>query len=198
MSILTIAFAIAMAFFLVIGMVAIGVTELIGRNNDAQQTSPQDFNQAIDDEADSEERDLRQRVEDDPDDRQAHAQLAVLLANTGRVDEAIRHYERALQLDPDDTALRLSFARALEQRGFNLDLEIQLERVLEAESDNVEALFMLAELKERENPPLIEEADALYERVIETDPESFYAQMASERLAERSPDPDADDQSDVD
>jgi tetratricopeptide (TPR) repeat protein len=191
MSALTIAFAVAMAFFLVIGAVAVGITEFVGGGNN-QQIAQDDFAQTVPDQTESEEENLRQRIEEDPEDYSAHAQLAVLLGNTGRVDEAINHYETALQGDPDDTALRLSFARMLEQRGYDLDAEIQFERVLEAESDNVEAMYMLAEIKERSQPPRQEEADELFEQVIETAPESFYAEMAQERLAESGPDEDPD------
>jgi cytochrome c-type biogenesis protein CcmH/NrfG len=183
MSVLTISFAIAMAFFLVIGMVAVGVTEFMGGRSD-DQPSQQDPSQPTGQQGEDEEEELRDRIEEDPEDYSAHAQLAVLLGNTGRVEEAIPHYEQALQDDPDNVSLRLSFARMLEQRGFDLDAEVQFERVLEADEDNVEAMYMLGELMQRSQPPRNEEAGELFERVIETDPESFYAQMAEERLAE--------------
>jgi tetratricopeptide (TPR) repeat protein len=182
MSVLTIAFAIAMAFFLVIGMVAVGVTEFIGGNDD-QPATQGDFNQSMEEQSESEEDQLRARVDEDPEDYQAHQQLGVLLGNTGRVDEAIPHYEAALQGDSENTALRLSFARMLEQRGYDLDAEIQLERVLEDEEDNVEAMYLMAEINERKQPPQQDEAEELYRQVIETDPDSFYAEMAEERLA---------------
>lgn len=195
MSVLTISFAIAMAFFLVIGMVAVGVTELVGGGgNDQQQTAVQDdFSQAMEEESDSEEQQLRDRIEEDPEDYSAHSQLAVLLGNTGRVDEAIPHYEQALQGDPDDMALRLSFARMLEQRGFDLDAEVQVQRVIENDSENVEAVFMLAEIKDRSTSASNEEAEELYQRVIELDPDSFYAEMAENRLAEAEDDADQTD-----
>lgn len=195
MSILTIAFAIAMAFFLVIGAVAVGITEFVGGSgNDQQETAVQeDFSQEMEEQSDSEEQELRDRIEDDPEDYSAHSQLAVLLGNTGRVDEAIPHYEQALQGDSDDLALRLSFARMLEQRGYDLDAEVQLERVLEEDEENVEAVFMLAEIKDRSTSASNEEAEELYQRVIDLDPDSFYAEMAENRLAEPDESDDADD-----
>ncbi|TVR72839.1 MAG: hypothetical protein EA415_08965 [Sphaerobacteraceae bacterium] len=195
MSILTIAFAIAMAFFLVIGAVAVGITEFVGGSgNDQQETAVQeDFSQEMEEQSDSEEQELRDRIEDDPEDYSAHSQLAVLLGNTGRVDEAIPHYEQALQGDSDDLALRLSFARMLEQRGYDLDAEVQLERVLEEDEENVEAVFMLAEIKDRSTSASNEEAEELYQRVIDLDPDSFYAEMAENRLAEPGESDDADD-----
>ncbi len=200
MSVLTIAFAIAMAFFLVIGAVAVGITEFVGGNN--QQVAQDDpFEQQMEQQGEDEEQELRDRIEEDPDDYAAHSQLAVLLGNTGRVDEAIQHYERALQGDPDDMAMRMSFARALEQQGYDLDAEIQLERVLEEDEENAEAMFLLAEIKMRSQPPEQEEAEQLYERVIEVDPDSFHAEMAQERLAdpeEAQPDEDAEPELDDD
>ena len=195
MSILTIAFAIAMAFFLVIGAVAVGITEFVGGSGNGQQETAvqEDFSQEMEEESDSEEQELRDRIEDDPEDYSAHSQLAVLLGNTGRVDEAIPHYEQALQGDSDDLALRLSFARMLEQRGYDLDAEVQLERVLEKDEDNVEAIFMLAEIKDRSTSASNEEAEELYQRVIDLDPDSFYAEMAQNRLAEEDQPDDADD-----
>jgi cytochrome c-type biogenesis protein CcmH/NrfG len=197
MSVLTIAFAIAMAFFLVIGMVAVGITEFVGGND--QPTTQNDFSQSIEEQGENEEQQLRERIAEDPDDYSAHSQLAVLLGNTGRVDEAITHYEQALQGNPDDVALRMSFARTLENRGYDLDAEIQLERVLEDDGDNAEATYLLAEIKMRGQPPRTEEAEELFERVIEIDPDSFHAEMARERLATpeddegESDDPGADD-----
>lgn len=193
MSILTIAFAIAMAFFLVIGAVAVGITEFIGNDNN-QELPQQNPNQPMEEQSEGEEQELRERIEEDPEDYSAHSQLAVLLGNTGRVDEAITHYEQALQGDPDDIELRLSFARTLNQRGYDLDAEVQLEQVLESDEDNVEAMYMLAEIMERSQPANREEADELYERVIETDPESLYAEMAQDRLA--TPEEDGDSETD--
>lgn len=198
MSVLTIAFAIAMAFFLVIGAVAVGVTELVGGSgNNQQQTAVQDdFSEAMEEESDSEEQELRDRIEDDPEDYSAHSQLAVLLGNTGRVDEAITHYEQALQGDPDDQALRLSFARMLEQRGYDLDAEVQLQRVIDNDAENVEAIFMLAQIKDRSTSASNEEAEELFEQVIELDPDSFYAEMAENRLAESEDGADQTDDTD--
>jgi cytochrome c-type biogenesis protein CcmH/NrfG len=200
MSVLTIAFAIAMAFFLVIGMVAVGVTEFVGGSgNNQQQTALQDdFSQAMEEESDSEEQQLRDRIEEDPEDYSAHSQLAVLLGNTGRVDEAIPHYEQALQGDPDDLALRLSFARMLEQRGYDLDAEVQLQRVIDNDPENVEAVFMLAQIRDRSTSADNEEAEELYQQVIDLDPDSFYAEMAENRLAESEETDDEADDSDDD
>jgi cytochrome c-type biogenesis protein CcmH/NrfG len=182
-SILTIAFAIAMAVFLVIGMIAVAIPEFIGGGNDTIQRDPV---ATFDDQGESEEDELRQRLEEDPEDESALILLADLLANTGRYDEAIRYYERAVEQRPDQVSLRIAFAQTLERRGYDLDAEVQLDRALELEPENVEAMFLLAGIMERDNPPRQDEADHLYEQIIEAAPESFYAQMAEERLARDS------------
>lgn len=197
MSVLTVAFAIAMAFFLVIGAVAVGITEFVGQN-DEQVPEEDPIEQQMEEQSEGEEQELRDRIEEDPDDYSAHSQLAVLLGNSGRIDEAIDHYERALEGDPDDHALRMSFARALEQRGYDLDARVQLERVLENDDENAEAMFLLAEIKMRSQPPEQEEAEELYERVIEIDPDSYHAEMAEERLADPEEDPEEEGDQDND
>lgn len=191
-SVLTIAFAIAMAVFLVIGMVAVALPEFIGGGNDSPQ---QDLGTTLEDEGESEEDELRQRLEEDPEDAGALVLLADLLANTGRYDEAIRYYERAIEQRPEQASLRIAFAQTLERRGYALDAEVQLDRALELEPENVEAMFMLAGILERDDPPRQDEADELYEEIIETAPESFYAQLAEEQLAT---DPAQNDETDQD
>jgi tetratricopeptide (TPR) repeat protein len=191
-SIMGASFAIAMAFFLVIGMIAIAVPEFLGGGNDDTPELP-----TFEEDGESEEDRLRAQLEEDPDDIDTRVQLADLLANTGRYNEAIREYERAVDQRPDDASLRLAFATVLERRGFDLDAEVQLKRALELQPDNVDAMFQLAEVMRRDNPPRTEEAESLYREIIEIAPESFYAQLAEERLAEHDDQPDdaADDAS---
>jgi cytochrome c-type biogenesis protein CcmH/NrfG len=186
------AFAIAMAFFLVIGMIAIAVPEFMGGGNDTSPPPP-----VVEDDGESEEDRLRAQLDDDPEDVDTLIQLADLLGNTGRYDEAIRLYERAVEQRPNDATLRVAFARILERRGYDLDAEVQLNRALEHDSENVEAMFMLAQIMERDQPPREEEARELYSEIIEVAPETFYAQMAEERLAETGEDaPDDEEEED--
>ena len=190
-SILGVSFAVAMAFFLVIGMIAVAIPEFMSNDDEPAQVDFADF----ENDGNGEEERLRERLEEDPEDSSAMVQLADLLANTGRLDEAIRWYERAVDERPDDVELRVAFGQVLERRGYDLDAEVQLDRALELDEENVEAMFLLAEIKERKDPPRHDEAVELYERIIETAPESFYAQMSEERLAEGEA---ADDSDNVD
>lgn len=180
--VLSIAFAIAMAFFLVIGMVAVALPEFMGGDEpEAEQPEPPANMQ---EQGEGEEEELRERLEEDPDDASAMTQLAVFLSNSGRVEEAIPYYEDALEARPEDDSLRLSFARALNRQGYTLDAEVQLEQVLEEDPENVEAMYLMAEVKEQEGADGGDEATALYEQIVEIDPESYYAEMARERLGD--------------
>lgn len=184
-SVLSIAFAIAMAFFLVIGMVAVALPQFIGGGGGNGPEAPDvEEPPSIQEQGEGEEQELRDRIDEDPNDISARSQLAVLLANSGRLEEAIPHYEEVLNERPDDVELRLSFAQALERQGYTLDAEIQLERVLEDDAENAEAIFLLAEIKEQDADVPDEESTELYERVIEIEPDSYYAEMARDRLGE--------------
>jgi tetratricopeptide (TPR) repeat protein len=47
----------------------------------------------------------------------AHYNLGVLLANMGRTDEAITHFRKALELNPNETSALKYLAFALSQKG---------------------------------------------------------------------------------
>ncbi len=126
---------------------------------------------------------LRATVAAHPEDVEATALLANLLANTGKVSEAIPLYERLLAANPDDTGRRLEFARVLADGEKHADAELQFAKVLEAEPHNVEALFYRAQLYRTWHPPRIEDAVAGYRDVMEIAPDQYLAQRAAEELA---------------
>ena len=119
-----------------------------------------------------------------PDDPETIATLANYLSLTGKGDEAITLYERALAITPDDTAMRLDFARALADGGSLRDAELQFTRVVEAEPQNGLALLELARLYRDWSPPRIDEAISTYQRVVATGEDSITVQLALEELAE--------------
>lgn len=177
-SIMTVAFAFSMVAFLLIALIATALPQfLAGSGTDGQNSSTQG-------DAVSEEQQLRDRLDENPDDATAIVRLADLLANTGRYEQAIRWYERAIEIRPDEAGLRVGFAGALKDAGYEFDAEVQLERALELDPNNVEEMFMLAETIAQDNPAREEEAQALYRQIIETSPDSYYAELAREKETE--------------
>jgi Flp pilus assembly protein TadD len=51
---------------------------------------------------------LRKLLEQDHDDAQSHHSLGLLLEESGRAAEAVRHFDRALALDPQNEVYILS------------------------------------------------------------------------------------------
>lgn len=118
-----------------------------------------------------------------PDDLEALLLLANLLGNSGRLAEAIQHYERALQIAPEDADARLSFARALSDGGMSADAELQFKKVLELEPDNQQAHYYLAELYRLSVPPRTNEAIIHYQRAAEIDNTTLISERSREQLA---------------
>jgi Tfp pilus assembly protein PilF len=119
-----------------------------------------------------------------PDDVDAVTMLANLLGQTGSIAKAIPLYERALELAPGDTSIRLDFASSLAGAGYLADAESQFRLVLEADPDNQTAHYYLAELYMQTDPPRLDEARQHYARAAEIDPTSFLAERAEIKLTE--------------
>ncbi len=121
-------------------------------------------------------------VAENPDDPAAQSLLASMLANSGRMQEAIPIYEEAIRLDPEDTSIRLDFARALQSNGMTADAEVQFLRVLDQDPENHTAHYYLGRLYLDWQPRRQEEAVIHFQRVIEIAPESFLAEQATSVL----------------
>ena len=134
------------------------------------------------DESDDLADDLRAQIQDNPENADLMAQLAVLLAYDGKLDEAIQWYQRALEIDPNNVDTRFSFALSLTQGGKPADAELQFLKVLELNPNHYEAHFRLAELYRLSNPPRTEEAAAHYYSVIEIAPDAYLAGQSAEAL----------------
>jgi hypothetical protein len=63
--------------------------------------------------------------------------------------------------------------------------------VLAVEPDNQPALYYLAELYMKWDPPRQDEAEDLYQQAIEANPDSFLASQATDRLTTIAPSPAA-------
>lgn len=121
---------------------------------------------------------LRQTAEASPDDAEAQVRLASMLANTGRMQEAIPVFEEAIRLDPENSENRRLFAESLQKSGMPADAEAQFLTVIELNPDDHRAHYYLAQLYMDWQPRRQEEAVVHYERVIEIAPNSFYAERS--------------------
>lgn len=121
-------------------------------------------------------------VAQNPDDAEQVVLLANLLANTGKMNEAIDWYERAINLAPDDAGIRLDFARSLQANGMKTDAEEQFKLVLEQEPDSLSGHYYLAKLYMDWQPRRQEEAIEHFRRVMEINPDSFLAEQAKVEL----------------
>lgn len=121
-------------------------------------------------------------VAQNPDDVNAQVLLASMLANSGRMQEAIPVYEEAMRLDPENATVRLDFARSLQANNLNADAEAQFLKVLEIDPDNHTAHYYIGRLYLDWQPRRQEEAVDHFERVIEIAPDSFLAQQSQSVL----------------
>jgi tetratricopeptide (TPR) repeat protein len=120
---------------------------------------------------------LLRRALEGLDDAVTHYNLALLLATTGRLDEAVAAYRKALERDPQNSNARVNLAAALARRGDVADAIVELERVVVADPEHALARANLglllagrgdraraiAHLREavRLDPGLVPAADAL-------------------------------------
>lgn len=123
-------------------------------------------------------------VAENPDDVNQIVVLAEVLANSGRINEAIPWFERAIELRPEDAQLRVAFGSALQRNGSYFDAELQLLQAIELDPENIAAAYYLANLYEGMPNPRVDEARRWYERTIEIDSDSVIAEQAQERLDE--------------
>lgn len=121
----------------------------------------------------------QQVVAANPDDVEEQVLLANMLANSGRMQEAIPVYEEAIRLDEDNVTIRLDFARSLQSNDMPADAEAQFQRVLELEPDNHSAHYYLGRLYLDSQPIRQDEAISHFMRVIELAPDSFLAEQAT-------------------
>lgn len=132
------------------------------------------------------EAEMKARLDKDPHDVNAMVSLAELMANTGRGEEAIQWYEKAVSERPDDAKLRVGFGQALTNARHYFDARIQLQKAQELEPKNPEPLFLLGQLYQQMQPPQPDDARKMFEQVIQVEPGSVFAERAREQL-EKTP-----------
>ena len=159
---------------------SVGTVILDAINSDNGDVDPEEFNASTRDDFIN---DLRATVEANPADAAAMSLLANVLAQDGRIDEAIDWYERSLAADPSNSQVRLSFALSLAEAGKRADAEVQYRRILENDPGQAEAWYYLGELFRGWNPPRTDEAIAALQQVLLLAPGAVIAERATELLA---------------
>jgi len=115
---------------------------------------------------------LYEAVERNPEDPQAHRALAVALSKAGRMDEALGHLEKVVELEPDTLRLiELGAAYAVVSRPN--DAATAFQRALESSPGHPVALHHLGKLAGARGDT--EEAISLYRRALESDPDYLIA-----------------------
>lgn len=127
---------------------------------------------------------LETQVALNPDDAQSISILAEVLANSGRVAEAIPWYEKAVAQQPEDEQLRLAFGRALARNGSAFDAELQLQKAVDLAPTDPLAAYYLAQLYDQMSPSRLADARAWYQKAIDINPDSVVATQARQRLSE--------------
>lgn len=130
----------------------------------------------------AEEARMRQRLANDPNDVDAMLVLADLMANTGNGPEAIRLYERAIEQRPDDARLRIALGDLLRRYNHQYDAEIQLKKARELAPNDPEPTYLLGVLYAQARPPQKEQAREMFQAVIDSAPDSIYAQRSREQI----------------
>lgn len=121
-------------------------------------------------------------VAENPDDVNEIVFLANLLGNTDRQQEAIPWYERAIEMAPDDNGIRLDFARMLSSAGLTTDAEAQYQIVLEADPQNQQGHYYLAQMYLSLDPSRADQAIAHLQRSIELGDSPSLTENAREQL----------------
>lgn len=112
--------------------------------------------------------------------------LASELAGRGRIDEAIPYYEQALALEPENSTIRLDFARSLQNNDKPHDAEAQFLKVIAIDPANYEAHYYLAQLYLDAFPTRSNDAIGHLQQVVALAPDSFLAEQATTQLRQLS------------
>lgn len=110
---------------------------------------------------------LRQALEARPDDAEAHRRLAIALHGAGLRDEAIVHFERAVELAPSVRGM-LDIALAYSSVSRLADSAKAYQRLLERQPDHAIALHNLGNIAMKQGR--FEQSIDLYRRAIASEP----------------------------
>jgi tetratricopeptide (TPR) repeat protein len=124
---------------------------------------------------------LNTLLESYPDYALAHGDLGVLYFNAGNTDKARHHYQKAVQLDPQNIAFKKNLAAFYHLGVGQLEeaLHIYL-KVLEIQPEDVEVLTILGNICAALHK--VDDAGFFYKRVLQIDPQNDIAGQQLEAL----------------
>jgi tetratricopeptide (TPR) repeat protein len=116
-----------------------------------------------------------------PEHAQAHNDLGVLLYRAGNKNLTLDHYEKAVQLDPNNTTFQKNLADfyCIEQEQFDKAMRIYVQ-ILENHAEDVETLMAVGYICENLNKN--DDAKDFYHRVMEIEPWNLEARQKLEAL----------------
>jgi len=121
-----------------------------------------------------------------PGDDAAHEYRARALLALGRVEEAERHAQDAVRLDPDETRYRELLARILSEEGAHRDAAAEFGRL--ARNDPRQATWTVAEARERIDAAQPAMGVEAAQRAVRLDPDNGAAQLALSQALARTGD----------
>ena len=90
---------------------------------------------------------LENRLKAEPRSAEGHYLLAKLLSSDGNWQDALKHFDKAKTIEPNNTKYQVHYAYALWQKNhnqFNSDIRANFERILENNPNQIDSLTMLA------------------------------------------------------
>ncbi|HKQ53721.1 MAG TPA: FG-GAP-like repeat-containing protein [Pyrinomonadaceae bacterium] len=119
-----------------------------------------------------------------PDEPASWANLGLLSLRQRNLDAAGERLEKARTLAPDNSKLHVLVAILESNRGKLTEAAAALRQAIELDPKNLRALYMLAEETERQNDGAsAAEAQKLFSRILEVQPDNLAVQLEVTRLA---------------
>jgi Flp pilus assembly protein TadD len=116
-----------------------------------------------------------------PEHAQAHNDLGALLYRAGDKNLALDHYEKAVQLDPNNTTFQKNLADfyCIEQGQFEKAMRIYV-KILEKQPEDVETLIAVGYICENLNK--VDDARDFYRQIIDIEPWNLEARQKLDAL----------------
>jgi Flp pilus assembly protein TadD len=121
-----------------------------------------------------------------PLDPELHNDVGSVLASTGKLDDAIRHYREAIRLAPDDTGVLVNLSGALLRQGRADEAVSHLERALAIDPNDANAHYTIAVAVASRGEYARAWREIERARRLGFDPPARFVEMLRERMAEGS------------